>query len=66
MDLRIPVALLLPLVMTGCQGHFVGADGRPLRPFQDSPATPAAMAPSNPAQAQTASAPEAGPPADAR
>lgn len=56
MDLRIPVALLLTGLLAGCQGALVSADGRPIRPFQDSPATAPALAPTNPAADQPASA----------
>lgn len=53
MHLRLPLVLLPLLVLAGCQGQFVGADGRPVRPFQNSPT---ATAPIDPAALQPASA----------
>lgn len=53
MHLRTSLILLSLLMTAGCQGQFVGADGRPVRPFQSSPAptTPAAPAALQPVSA---------------
>lgn len=66
MDLRTPLALLLSLLLAGCQGGFVSSNGSPLRPFQDNPASAPAIAPANPAQGQPASSPDASAPATAQ
>lgn len=58
MDLRIPAALALASLLAGCQGSLVSADGRPIRPFQDSPPAAPALAPANPALEQPASTPD--------